>query len=75
MMRRLVQSAARAAVVTVMGPVILVLGGAGDLTWARTLDSLKFTGPLAAVLFVGLALLDWGAAPDPRDTPPRAPTA
>lgn len=77
MVRQLARSAVRSAAIVVMGPVILVLGGAGDITLARMLDSLRFTGPLAAVMFVGFALLDWGGsgAGDPREAaPPQAPT-
>jgi hypothetical protein len=51
----------QAAAVVVMGPVILALSGSVEVTWARALDSFRFTGPLGAVIFGGQLLLRWSA--------------
>jgi hypothetical protein len=75
-LRQLIRSAARAAVVAAMGPVVLVLGGTGQLTWPGVLHSLRYTGPLATVLFIGFALLEWQGSPaEVRDGAPRDPAA
>jgi hypothetical protein len=52
---------AQAAVIALMGPVILVLSGTVELTWARALASFRFTGPLAVVILAGQLLLRWSA--------------
>jgi hypothetical protein len=52
---------AQAAVIALMGPVILALSGTVELTWARALASFRFTGPLAAVILAGQLLLRWSA--------------
>jgi hypothetical protein len=52
---------AQAIAIVLMGPVILVLGGAGELTWTAALASFKLTGPLALVILGGQLLLRWSA--------------
>jgi hypothetical protein len=52
---------AQAAAIALMGPVILVLSGTVELTWARALASFRFTGPLAVVILAGQLLLRWSA--------------
>jgi hypothetical protein len=59
--RTLLWPLAQAAVIVLMGPVILALSGLVELTWARALASVRFTGPLAIVVFGGQVLLRWSA--------------
>jgi hypothetical protein len=57
--RLLLWPLAQAIVIVLMGPVILALAGTSDVTWASTLASFRFTGPLGAVVFGGQLLLRW----------------
>jgi hypothetical protein len=57
--RPLLWPLAQALVIVLMGPVILVLAGTGDMTLAAAVASFRFTGPLAAVVFGGQVLLRW----------------
>lgn len=52
---------AQATAIVLMGPVIMVLGGADELTWATALASFRLTGPLALVILGGQLLLRWSA--------------
>jgi hypothetical protein len=58
----------QAGVVVLMGPVMLALSGAGDVTLSTALASLRFTGPLGAVVFGGQLLLRW-ARPQEEASP------
>jgi hypothetical protein len=58
-LRLLLGPLAQAGAILLMGPVLLALGGAGEVTLPAALASFRLTGPLAAVVFGGQLLLRW----------------